>query len=132
MKQAYIRCLCQQYTIPDLGFTLKLGDVVTVDGSKAEASVDLKHARSISAVSVDYVAVKPPVDRQPSIPISGEAQQILRKMVREELQVMLADLERSLQERIEANFATLLRQIPPSTGNVDKEPKPRSVRKGKS
>ena len=55
MVEARIQCQCPSYVLSDLGLHLHQGDVVWVSPDKISASVELRFARSIGAVSVSYV-----------------------------------------------------------------------------
>lgn len=56
MIEARIECMCHTYTVPDLGLALVSGQVMWLPEDKARASADLRHAKNIGAVSVQYRA----------------------------------------------------------------------------
>ena len=54
-REAHIICQTRTYDIPDLGVKMSKGQLVVRTEAEAEASKDLKHGKSIGAVTVRYV-----------------------------------------------------------------------------
>ena len=74
MKEASITCVTHEWVIPDLGLSMKKGQVEYKDAQQARQSKDLAEARRIGAVRVEFVersrmAKKPPTaPRHPGPP----------------------------------------------------------------
>lgn len=68
MIEARIECLCSEFKINDLDLVLVRGDVRWVPKAKADASSELKHARSIKAVDVRFIKRGETVDPSRRVP----------------------------------------------------------------